>query len=419
MRAIRLTRRGWVLLIVGLVAVLVGYGSGRGELLPLGTLLILLPISGAIFVRFRPMNLAVARQFSPSIVSSGQPSAVRLEVQNLSGYRSPVGHWCDAWPWRPFGTMPVDFDALAARGIHYRASGSAAELRYDVYPTRRGLFEIGPLLIDFTDPFGLVDASATMVGTDTLVVTPCTVRLPDGAVTIAADEGPTRLRRRRSSGGEDDLMTREYREGDAMRRVHWRASAHHGELMVRQEEQRSHAEAHVVLDTRRSNHRDADGLGSDDEPESESFEWAVSFCASLSLYLLERGFVLRLVETGQSQLAPAEQLDEFLHSLAAVHLTRPPSTPMSLLRQSSRPDRSQGSIFAILSNCDSDSLEHLLTQRSSFDLAVAFVVDSWTSSIVEPLRRAGWLCIPVHPDDSFEDAWRALGVQQESRHGSL
>ena len=45
-------------------------------------------------------------------------------------------------------------------------------------------------------------------------------------------------------------MTREYRHGDPMRRVHWAATARHGELMVRQEESVTTPEATIILDQR-------------------------------------------------------------------------------------------------------------------------------------------------------------------------
>ena len=47
-------------------------------------------------------------------------------------------------------------------------------------------------------------------------------------------------------------MTREYRHGDPMRRVHWAATARHGQLMVRQEESVTTPEATIVLDSRLS-----------------------------------------------------------------------------------------------------------------------------------------------------------------------
>ena len=47
-------------------------------------------------------------------------------------------------------------------------------------------------------------------------------------------------------------MTREYRHGDPMRRVHWAATARHGSLMVRQEESVTTPEATIILDQRLS-----------------------------------------------------------------------------------------------------------------------------------------------------------------------
>jgi hypothetical protein len=209
-------------------------------------------------------------------------------------------------------------------------------------------------------------------------------------------------------------MTREYREGDPMRRVHWRASAHHGELMVRQEEQRSHAEARIVLETLRSGYRDAGSVGQVDGVDSDSFEWAIEFCASLSVYLQDRGFIVQVSETGARQLADVEDVDGYLRSLAEITLATMPAETFSLVPQSARAGRSQGSLFAIISATDPQIVEQLVRQRSSFDLAVAFLVDPWTSPLVEPLQRAGWVCVAVDPYDSVAGAWLALSAELEA-----
>jgi uncharacterized protein (DUF58 family) len=398
------------MLLIGVLAGIAAYAGSWSELLWLASVLVLLPVAAWIYVRFRPLGYAADRAFIPPVVEAGAISTVQLNVSNVSGLRSPQAHWRDTWPWRPFVTTPSRVGSLAARSRRLR-------LEYEFTPARRGMFDIGPMIVDFTDPFGLADGAIIARGTSPLVVTPTIVDLPDGAVALAADEGPTRMRQRRAYGGEDDLMTREYRRGDPMRRVHWRASAHHGELMVRQEEQRSHAEARILLDTARSGYRDARGAGMLDEAESECFEWAVSLCASLSVHLVERGFVVQVIETGAHQLAPVDQLDEFLRSLAAVQLTEEPTDRPRLLGGMTRPDQSQGSLFAILSHSDPDLVGRLIAQRPSFDLAVAFLVDTWASPHFEPLRSAGFLCVPVHPGDSIEDAWLTVGAEQESAHG--
>jgi uncharacterized protein (DUF58 family) len=398
--------------VLGLIGIGAAYAFHRTELVALGAFVAGAPALAWLYVRLRPLRFGASRDFRPPVLEVGTPSDVTLVLRNESAYRSPAANWRDTWPWHPFATTPHSIPPLES-GRH----GSSTVVTYQATPGRRGSFEVGPAIVDFSDPFGLADGAVIATGSSTLIVTPRIVDLPEGAVIIAADEGPTRLRQRRSFGGEDDLMTREYRQGDAMRRVHWRASAHHGELMVRQEEQRSHAESLIVLETRRTSYRDARGAGTVDEPESDSFEWAVSMCASLSLYLADRGFIVQVVETCESQLAPVDDFEEFLESLAAVELITANPKWLTLVSGSARPDRSQGSVFAILSNSDSHTIERLVTQRGSFDLAVAFVVDQWNSpqmqAQLQALRDGGWLCVPAQPDEPLENAWLGLAAQQE------
>src|SRR5690606_33189547 len=95
--------------------------------------------------------------------------------------------------------------------------------------------------------------------------------------------------------GEDDVATREYRNGDDLRRVHWRSTARVGELMVRREEQPWESRATIVLDTRRHGHHG--------EGPTSSFEWAVSAAGSVALHLRRSGYRIRLV-TGMSAATP-------------------------------------------------------------------------------------------------------------------
>ncbi len=87
------------------------------------------------------------------------------------------------------------------------------------------------------------------------------------------------LARAAAVSGEDDIATREYRDGDDLRRVHWRSTAKRGELMVRREEQPRQMRATVLLDARARGHR-GDGPAS-------SFEWAVSAAASVAVHFTD------------------------------------------------------------------------------------------------------------------------------------
>jgi uncharacterized protein (DUF58 family) len=255
-RGFGLTRRGRILLIVGICLIVAAYPLSRAELLYFGSLLAGMPLLAIAFVRFRRQRMGVARRFSPAVAEAGSPVGVRVEVRNLGSARTGEATWRDEWPWAPYGTPVARLRPLARhRGPFGR--DSAVLVDYVLDPPRRGVFEIGPLVVDFGDPFQLARGEIVVGQRQKLVVTPRVAILPMTGQSIAADEGSARALQRRNMSGEDELMTREYRYGDPLRRVHWRASAHHGELMVREEEQRSHAQARILLDTRRPGYRDA------------------------------------------------------------------------------------------------------------------------------------------------------------------
>lgn len=432
-RVARLTWRGRTALGVGGFALVIGYATGRAEVLPLAAFLLVLPMVARAYVRFRPVRFTAERQFSPAVISAGTSTEVTLDIANVAGFRSPPANWRDTWPWYPFVTAVHSLEPLTAGDPHRIVRGSSIRMTYPITPTRRGVFEIGPLILDFADPFGLAEGAVVAAGTARLTVTPASVELVDGAVVLAADEGATRVRRRRSFGGEDDLMTREYRQGDAMRRVHWRATAHHGELMVRQEEQRSHARASILLDTLRSNYSDWRGAGSVDEAESDSFELAVNLCSSLSMYLADRGFVVEVVETGQRQLSAVDQRDEYLESLAAIQLSARSADRMSVIDGSvidagAIGIPADGPLFALLaSGFPVTLIDRMVAQGGSFERAIAFILDPANDAVstasptatptVQRLRSAGWLCVAVGTNVTVEAAWAALSAEQERADG--
>lgn len=414
-RVARLTQRGWAMLIIGAVVIPLSYWLGRREMLYLGSFLILMPVLALAFVRLRRSRLAVTRTFTPSIVSAGHPAVADVQITNLSKGSTIQAHWRDSWPWYPYSSVPSALPIVRGAPKFFTRRASVT-LRYALQPNVRGVYGIGPILVDFTDPFGLADGAFVAGATTDLTVTPDVVPLADNVVSITAEDGTTRMLQRRATGGEDDLMTREYRRGDALRRVHWRASAHHGELMVRQEEQRSHAEARLMIDTCRTNYRDVKPVGFGSGTQSESFEWAVEMLASLALHLQSSGFLVQVIETGEQQIGSLERPAEFLESLAALSLLEKTTGDLSLVRGLQRPDRPQGSLFVILSDTDPLTLDRLLTQRRSFKLAVVFLVMPRHRELALTLRAAGWIVVICHPGQRIEDAWIAVGAEQESTH---
>lgn len=393
------------------------YGAERPELLYIGVLTAALPLLAVAFARFRKVSVSVSRSFLPGTVAIDQPATVELTITNAAPLPTPELTWRDSRPWSDRTNQSRALPSLTARRSRTPTPGNSARVRYELVAQRRGVFAIGPLSVVLADPFGLATGEVTVGGTDELIVTPAIMSLPDTGLAILASDGSSRVVRR-AIGGDDDLSTREYRTGDAMRRVHWRATARHGELMVRQEEPRSHAEARVILDTRSRGYIDQ-GRRHHDEPESAAFELTVSLAASVALHLSRSGFEVELLETGHPQLDPVIPLGPFLESLATVELSLASGAfpPESAMSAASRPDRAHGSVFAVLSDADGPTVERLIAQRLTFDLAVAFLVAPRGTGLLDELREAGWTCVLVQVGDSVEDAWRDVADMHGARYG--
>jgi len=410
-RNARPTARGWTLAAVGAAALIGAYSSGRSELLYLGLLLLLLPAVALVAARVRPVDMRAQRRFSPPVVAVGRPARVELAIVNTSYTPSPRLAWRDGVPWGAdaSGALPP----LAGRRLTASPSATSRTV-YDLVPPRRGVFEIGPVVIATDDPFSLAHGDAVAGGTDALVVGPRIATLPDNGLAVVAGDGASTLIRR-SSGGEDDLTTREYRPGDALRRVHWRATARHGDLMVRQEEPRSHAEARIILDTRRSGYADFVRSRRRAAVESDAFELALSITASIALHLDRAGYRADIVETAPPQLAPVSPVEPFLRSLALADPVpvRGDDPPAALV--AARSDEVRGSVFAVLADADGPTLDRIVAQRPWFDLAVAFVIGDGDSPQLSRLAEAGWTCVDARPDDRVEDVWAALAAVPEAR----
>lgn len=274
-----LTRRGFAFLVTGgglsLAAVLIG----QRDLLRVGLLLLVLPlVSLGVALRSR-VRLAASRSIEPPRVPVGATAAVRLELANLA--RIPTGVLLVE------DTLPYSLGSRPRFVLDHVWSKFRRDVTYGVYPSVRGRYSIGPLTVRVTDPFGMVELRRAFSDTGTLIVTPTVHALP--AVRLVGEWSGSGESRPRAvtSAGEEDATVRVYRDGDDMRRVHWRATAHHGELMVRREEQPWQSRATLLLDTRTAGHA---GEGAD-----SSLEWGVTAAASIGVHLAGRGYAVRLV----------------------------------------------------------------------------------------------------------------------------
>jgi hypothetical protein len=298
---------------------------------------------------------------------------------------------------------------------------------YVVRSDVRGKFDVGPMKVRLSDPFGLVELERTFQTRSSLVVTPKVVPLPviplSGVWTGSGDNRPRAF----ASGSAEDVTVREYRRGDDLRRVHWRSSAHAGELMVRREEQPWQSRATLMVDNRRFAHR---GTG-----PASSLEHAVSLAASIAVHLVQRGFSVRLVTAAGTDHdgiwhehgAMSAETAPLLESLAVLTDTTHPHLDVRWLQETGH----AGLLIAVLGDVGEHDKPVLTRMRhsASSTMAVALDVPAWargsSPGALSTVQQTGWLAangwraVSAGPQDPLPAVWQELGVASRTTSGRV
>ncbi len=304
-----LTARGWGFVLAAVVALLFAQVLGRRDLLYVGVLLLALPLASILVLRIVKPRFTVSRRFQPQSMEIGSTTTVTLSLTATVAGGASVSME-EQLPAR-FGQAP-QFSYPSRNPTR----DGVSLYEYRLRSASRGVYDIGPVTAEFTDPFGLGKSRHVLGATDPLVVTPAPVGLLASALSGSRGNDGRAVTRRRANPSDDDVMTREYRHGDSMRRVHWAATARHSELMVRQEESVTTPQATLLMDQRHHSFTTGfsaafggDVTGGSGLSTSPTFEWAVTAVMSISAHLLERNYSLRFLD---QQGAPA-----LLHSPSA------------------------------------------------------------------------------------------------------
>ena len=282
--ATRLTARGRAFAGGGLVLIAAGLLLGYPDLTRAGVLLLALVLLTRLFAARRPHGLVVAREVTPAVVAHGAPIAVRLRVGNTGGRRSR-----NLLAFERVDPALGDPPRFVLPGIEPQGE---RVVDYALESDRRGRHALGPLHLTWGDPFGLARRADLIEGDDHVVVLPRLVPLRRDAPAASGAGAHGHTPQFIALHGEQDVSIRAYRDGDDLRKVHWPATAHRGELMVRQEDRPARRACLLVLDPAMGH--DADGRAY--PGGAAAFEWAVSALASMAAELGRRGYAVRLVD---------------------------------------------------------------------------------------------------------------------------
>ncbi|HEY0248716.1 MAG TPA: DUF58 domain-containing protein [Gryllotalpicola sp.] len=399
------TVRGWVVGACGVAALVAAAWFARVDLLFIGLLLTLAPLAALIAVALDRPWLTVTRSYSPDTIVAGDEAQVRLEVRNRSPRPTPGLAWSDGLP-AGLAAVPVrSFPSLAGRGATGERGGDAVTLRYTARTLRRGALPLGPLRVVRTDPFGLARSGYAVGESKTLLVTPRVFPLGRGGPDDARGDGADQELVRHATPSADEVIPREYRPGDPLRRVLWRATARQDRLMVRQEEQRSNPQAWLLLDTVSGRGPAAHGSN------GPAFERAVELAASITMHLLGLGYLVGVVETGERQLGGSYGLPggdhELVAQLAALEQTRGrDGDHAARLAAALRTSSTASPVFLLLADGDQGVWVELGPLRRYAEPAVAFLAAAAQGA--RPLLEAsGWICVDIDAETEAPGAWSA------------
>src|SRR6266536_1316298 len=426
------TTRARCLVAGGITAALCGLLFGEVDLIRAGCLVVAVPIVAAVIVHRSQVTIASRRGVSHARAPAGTEIVIRLTVSNRSLIPTGALMLEDRLPARLTGRARFVLDGLNAR--------ETRTVAYHVPALPRGHYDAGPLRVRLTDPFGLIDATRSFTARSRFVITPIVDQLPDVHLPNSWDLGENAGSHSIGSRGADDASTREWRQGDDLRKIHWRSTARTGVLMVRHEERPWQGHATLLLDLRDSAHAAADQVGGPgDDRHQRSIEWAISATASIASQLFLTGRDVSLIaDLGARERSRFGSQAAFVDHLAEV--TARPETSLLPIVPQLRQAMRDSTVVAVLGRIDDASVQALAEAHPRGSATPAFAilldVDSWRADpadaddpdvpiwtpesrrVAQTLRAAGWCVVPARAGDSIPSVWTRLLRQRAASPGS-
>jgi len=271
--------------------------------------------------------------------------------------------------------------------------GESVTHSYKLTCWRRGVYQLGPLVARWGDPFGLTQREVTLAEPFELLVHPAIEYVQDRPLTRLFEDPPIRPPVSKPwPEGLEFYGMRHYTPGDDLRRVVWRAYARTGQLLVRESEQGITDKITIVLDQDRRYHSAGE--------VSESLEAGVKAAASLGIRHLREGYSVTLEGNERRLLAPVRGGNAqmmLLDALARVDLARE-SVVEPIMRLVSNPSRDTH-IVLITPRLDAESAARLnfLVQRGASVLVAALMWDEEAGDTLGIAASLGCQVVEIRP----------------------
>jgi len=338
-------------------------------------------------------GVAVSRLVGSAHVYAGEPVRVQLALA--------------ATPGQPVALVeePVNNTLAETTSLQWLAEGRGEPLQFadDLRFPRRGHYSFPGLQAQVCDPLGLFRRCLPPGPATDLIVYPKPQPLPHWALYGESTIGPAGSRMDRHSGESGDFYgVRPYQQGDELRHIHWKTTAHTGKLAIKQYHRRSSTATTIYLDCREEAYAE----------RPDALEQAVQAAADAAAHAIGRHSLLRLVQAGAKiKVVPPDrgerQLVKALEVLALAQADG--EAPLwQVIAADQAASSGGGTVVAVVAEASTELTHQLLALRARTANVVVVIVapldedkDSEYARLQRALLGAGAAVYRLPPGQSL------------------
>jgi len=290
-----------------------------------------------------PKRLAAERRVTHSLaLGAWKPVTIRITNTSHRSWRATV-----------MDHVPEDFDTRGQRQRHSIPADGFLEHIYQVRPTARGHRAFGDAQLRLEGPLGLIARDLRLAGPSEVKVFPDFASVARYAL-LAIDNRLSALgilRRPRRGEGMEFHQLREYRTGDSLRRIDWKATARCKKLISREYQDERDQQVFFLLDCGRR-------MRTLDQLEGRSighFDQALNALFLLSFVALKQGDAVGVATFAEEKprlLAPRKGLVALDHLFQSLFDLEPTTKASDYLEaaQTLRTRLRKRSLIVLLTN---------------------------------------------------------------------